>query len=215
MPLASPIRSRLARFDSNLPTSWRTTCSATSTQFRIFRPASRRLGGWRSAARRRITVLTVHASVVALSANKQWSKRARIVLRHLLDTLRALYRCGQASTLMARPGRPRLCSDGLLRRILAMRNEGMSYQTICDTLNAEGVPTPTRRPRWCRSHVSRLVYTREPSHGKDNPTLLCPGNGAGESERRGLHLPASQPLPGTRIRRGRICGFTGNARIPV
>ena len=42
-----------------------------------------------------ITLLTVHAIVVALSANKQRSKPARIVLRHLLDTLRALYRCGQ------------------------------------------------------------------------------------------------------------------------
>lgn len=61
---------------------------------------------------------------------------------------------------MVRAGRPRLCSDGLLRRVLAMRNEGVSYQRICDTLNAEGVPTPAGRPRWCRSHVSRLVYTR-------------------------------------------------------
>lgn len=61
---------------------------------------------------------------------------------------------------MARRGRPRLCSDGLLRRVLAMRNDDMSYQTICDTLNAEGVPTPAGRPRWRRSHVSRLVYTR-------------------------------------------------------
>ena len=43
-----------------------------------------------------ITLLTVHATVVALSANKQRSERARIVLRHLLDTLRALYRCGRS-----------------------------------------------------------------------------------------------------------------------
>jgi hypothetical protein len=43
-----------------------------------------------------ITLLTPHATVVALSANKQRSERARIVLRHLLDTLRALYRCGRS-----------------------------------------------------------------------------------------------------------------------
>jgi len=42
-----------------------------------------------------ITALTVHATVVALSANKKRSKRARIVLRRQLDTLRALYRCGR------------------------------------------------------------------------------------------------------------------------
>jgi hypothetical protein len=42
-----------------------------------------------------ITLLTVHATVVALSANKQRSERAPIVLRHLLDRLCALYRCGR------------------------------------------------------------------------------------------------------------------------
>jgi len=51
-----------------------------------------------------------------------------------------------------------------------MRNAGMSYQTICDTLNAEGIPTPAGRPRWCRSHVSRLVYTRSAQEmGLANP----------------------------------------------
>jgi hypothetical protein len=41
-----------------------------------------------------------------------------------------------------------------------MRNNGLSYQAICDALNAQGTPTPAGRPRWGRSHVSRLVYTR-------------------------------------------------------
>jgi hypothetical protein len=41
-----------------------------------------------------------------------------------------------------------------------MRNQGLSYQKISDTLNTEGIATPAGRPRWGRSHVSRLVYTR-------------------------------------------------------
>ena len=61
---------------------------------------------------------------------------------------------------MARVGRPRLCSDGLLRKVLTMRGEGLSYRKISDALNAEGVATPAGRPRWGRSHVSRLVHTR-------------------------------------------------------
>ncbi|HEX7823895.1 MAG TPA: hypothetical protein VF477_03230 [Mycobacterium sp.] len=42
-----------------------------------------------------ITVLCAYATVVALSANKQRSKRAALVLRQLLDTLRALCRFGR------------------------------------------------------------------------------------------------------------------------
>jgi hypothetical protein len=43
-----------------------------------------------------ITLLCGYASVVALSANKQRSDPARAVLGHLLDTLRALCRCGRS-----------------------------------------------------------------------------------------------------------------------
>ncbi|MCV7164996.1 recombinase family protein [Mycobacterium stomatepiae] len=41
-----------------------------------------------------------------------------------------------------------------------MRNEGFTYQRICDVLNEEGVPTPAGGPRWWRSHVWRLIHTR-------------------------------------------------------
>jgi hypothetical protein len=43
-----------------------------------------------------ITFLSVYATVVALSANNERNEQSRIVLRHLLDTLRALYRCGRS-----------------------------------------------------------------------------------------------------------------------
>ncbi|WP_096285324.1 recombinase family protein [Mycobacterium ahvazicum] len=59
-----------------------------------------------------------------------------------------------------RRGRPRLCSDRLLLHVVAMRNEGLTYQSICDVLNEEGVPTPAGGSRWWRSHVSRLLHTR-------------------------------------------------------
>jgi hypothetical protein len=42
-----------------------------------------------------ITLLCAYAAVVALSANKQRSKRAAMVLRQLLETLRALCRFGR------------------------------------------------------------------------------------------------------------------------
>jgi len=41
-----------------------------------------------------------------------------------------------------------------------MRKECLTLHAICDTLNAEGVPTPSGGPRWWRSHVSRLLHTR-------------------------------------------------------
>jgi hypothetical protein len=43
-----------------------------------------------------ITFLCVYTTVVAVSANKQRSERAQLVLRQLLDTLRALCRCGRS-----------------------------------------------------------------------------------------------------------------------
>lgn len=61
---------------------------------------------------------------------------------------------------MAGVGRPRLCSDHLLRKVLAMRAKGMSYQQISDALNAEGVATPAGGSHWGRTYVARLVYTR-------------------------------------------------------
>jgi hypothetical protein len=59
-----------------------------------------------------------------------------------------------------RRGRPRLCSDQLLQRVITMRNAGASYRLICDTLNKERVATPAGSARWWPSHVCRLLHTR-------------------------------------------------------
>jgi len=66
-----------------------------------------------------------------------------------------------------RRGRPRQCPDAVLHRVLAMRREGMSYQSICDILNADEVPTPAGKSRWWRSHVSRLLHTRSAQELQD------------------------------------------------
>lgn len=59
-----------------------------------------------------------------------------------------------------RRGRPRLCSDDLLLRVLDMRAASLSFRNIAAMLNAERVLTPAGRAHWCPSHVWRLVHTR-------------------------------------------------------
>lgn len=59
-----------------------------------------------------------------------------------------------------RPGRPPLCPPELATRIIELHWQGFGYQAISDTLNSEGVLTPLGRPRWTKSHVSRLLFTR-------------------------------------------------------
>ncbi|WP_370071130.1 recombinase family protein [Mycobacterium sp. MAA66] len=57
-------------------------------------------------------------------------------------------------------GRPRLCSDEVLQRVVRMRIDGWSYREIADRLNALQIRTPASRRTWTRSHVARLVHTR-------------------------------------------------------
>ena len=59
-----------------------------------------------------------------------------------------------------RPGRPPLCPPELAVRIIALHQQGLGYRAISDVLNYEGVPTPLGRPRWTKSHVNRLLFTR-------------------------------------------------------
>jgi hypothetical protein len=72
-------------------------------------------------------------------------------------------------TGVGRRGRPRQCPDEVLRRVLAMRAEGLTYQTICDTLNTERIRTPGGKPKWWRSHVSRLLHTRSAMELRQHP----------------------------------------------
>jgi DNA invertase Pin-like site-specific DNA recombinase len=50
-------------------------------------------------------------------------------------------------------------SEELRQRIVALREEGLSYQKIADRLQSEGVPTPQRRrgAKWRHSTVKYLI----------------------------------------------------------
>lgn len=45
-------------------------------------------------------------------------------------------------------------------RAIALRDQGMSYQKIADTFNAEGIPTPCGGSLWLKSSVDRLLHTQ-------------------------------------------------------
>lgn len=62
--------------------------------------------------------------------------------------------------MSAGPGRPRLCSDEVLDRVVRMRIAGHSYKEITDRLNALKIRTPGSQRAWTRSHVVRLLHTR-------------------------------------------------------
>jgi DNA invertase Pin-like site-specific DNA recombinase len=50
--------------------------------------------------------------------------------------------------LSGRPGRPSSTPPAVAERIRDLRASGMTLQAICDTLNAEGVPTPRGGAEW-------------------------------------------------------------------
>ena len=59
---------------------------------------------------------------------------------------RAIASAGRALT--GRPGRPSSTPGPVAERIRDLRAQGMTLQAICDTLNAEGVPTPRGGAEW-------------------------------------------------------------------
>lgn len=60
----------------------------------------------------------------------------------------------------ARPvGRPMLCPEATLRRILEYRQDAWTYRQICDIFNAEGLPTPSGKTTWYPSYPWRLMGT--------------------------------------------------------
>ncbi|WP_433755826.1 recombinase family protein [Nocardia sp. CA-135398] len=63
-------------------------------------------------------------------------------------------------TAPRRRGRPRLCPDDVVSKIVEMHRGGTGYRAICRVLNDSGIPTPAGRTRWYPSHVSRLLNTR-------------------------------------------------------
>jgi len=56
-------------------------------------------------------------------------------------------------------GRPRSISDSSLSRLLALREDGMSYRAMADQLNAEGVPTG-QGGQWHHTTVYRALQSR-------------------------------------------------------
>lgn len=59
---------------------------------------------------------------------------------------RAIASAGRA--LAGRPGRPSSTPPAVADRIRELRGQGMTLQGICDTLNAENVPTPRGGAEW-------------------------------------------------------------------
>jgi len=59
---------------------------------------------------------------------------------------RAITTAGRA--LAGRPGRPSSTPPAVADRIRELRGEGMTLQAICDTLNAEEIPTPRGGAEW-------------------------------------------------------------------
>ncbi|MYV31607.1 hypothetical protein GQ649_30830 [Rhodococcus sp. DSM 6344] len=63
------------------------------------------------------------------------------------------------TTVAARRGRKRLCSDRTLEYVVDLRRAGVSLRGIAVRLNDEGVPTPSGGDRWHHSYVDRLLHT--------------------------------------------------------
>ena len=59
-----------------------------------------------------------------------------------------------------RRGRPPSCSRELALRVIALRRQGLTLTQICIALNARGIPTPTGRAPWQKSHINRLLHTQ-------------------------------------------------------
>lgn len=60
-----------------------------------------------------------------------------------------------------RIGRPRICPDGVLERVVRLRADGATLKGIADELNQDVIPTPGGGRHWYASHVSRLLKTQD------------------------------------------------------
>jgi DNA invertase Pin-like site-specific DNA recombinase len=59
-----------------------------------------------------------------------------------------------------RLGRPASIPDRLAKRIVRMRERGLTLQAICDTLNAEQVPTPRGGAMWRPTSLRAVLTSR-------------------------------------------------------
>jgi DNA invertase Pin-like site-specific DNA recombinase len=76
------------------------------------------------------------------------------------------------------PGRPSSTPPALADRIRSMRADGATLQAICDTLNAEGVPTPRGGTQWRPTSLRAIVrptQTRGPAPAPPQETVAPNG----------------------------------------
>ena len=74
---------------------------------------------------------------------------------------RSLTRRSRRALGARRPGRPSSTPAPLARRIRALRASGATLQAICDTLNAEGVPTPRGGTHWRPTSLRAILRPTE------------------------------------------------------
>lgn len=79
------------------------------------------------------------------------------------DLIRARTREGMAAKRAAgvRLGRPSTLPHDVLRRILALREERLSWRAVADRLNDEGVPTAQGGARWWPSSVRKAAIGQD------------------------------------------------------
>jgi DNA invertase Pin-like site-specific DNA recombinase len=105
-------------------------------------------------------VANVYASVV------EWERG--VISERTTAALAALRARGRPTGRPAVADRPEIAD-----RIRTMRDAGHTLQSIADTLNADGIPTPRGGARWRTSSVQTVVgYKRRPR--KRKPTRLPP-----------------------------------------
>lgn len=74
---------------------------------------------------------------------------------------RVLTRGVRAVSGARRPGRPASIPADVARRIRRLRASGATLQAICDTLNAEGVPTPRGGTHWRPTSLRAVLRANE------------------------------------------------------
>ncbi|MGI8902882.1 MAG: recombinase family protein [Solirubrobacteraceae bacterium] len=118
--------------------------------------------------------------------------------RKTVALLREVERWGREGDGARRPrGRPGLSvgAPALARRIALLRERGLSLQSIAETLDSEGVPTPRGGARWRASSVqSALGYRRPPPSAPGAPPP--PPRGGPPPPPRGRARSPGAPPPG-------------------
>ena len=71
-------------------------------------------------------------------------------------------------------GRPSSTPPALAERIRSLRASGSTLQAICDTLNAEGVPTPRGGTHWRPTSLRAIVQPRTEPEPRPGNGLVKP-----------------------------------------